>query len=258
MQESTVDIRGLTLRSLQGGSGPALLYLHGFGGLTDSPLLQALGKTHRVIAVEHPGFGPSRIPDWMMGIGDLALFYLDLIEALELHDIHLVGHAVGGWIATETAIRNTARLKSLALLAPAGVVAPEVSIADVFLTGTEDMVRSQVRDPDAPASSAWIAAELAKPIDHVLQNRAALARIGWSPRLHNPQLPYWLHRIDVPTLIVWGEQDRIVPLACHRPYLEAIPKAELMRLPDTGHALHVEHAGRTAERLNAFHQGARG
>jgi pimeloyl-ACP methyl ester carboxylesterase len=258
MQESTIEVRGQTLRCLQAGSGPTVLYLHGFGGLTESPLLARLSATHRVLATEHPGFGPSGLPDWMMGISDLAFFYLDLIETLDLKDIHLVGHAVGGWIAAELAIRSTARIKSVALLAPAGVVVPDVSIADIFLTNAEDMVRRQVHDPDAPATAAWIAAELARPIDHVLQNRAALARIGWSPRLHNPQLPYWLHRIDVPALVVWGEKDGVVPFACHRPYLDKIPHAQMMALPDTGHALHVERTGEIADRLNAFHQGARG
>ena len=258
MQESTIEVRGQTLRCLQAGSGQAVLYLHGFGGLTESPLLQRLSANHRVLATEHPGFGSSDIPDWMMGISDLAFFYLDLLETLDLKDVHLVGHAVGGWIAAELAIRSTARIKSVALLAPAGVVVPDVSIADIFLTNAEDMVRRQVHDPEAPATAAWIVAELARPIDHVLQNRAALARIGWSPRLHNPQLPYWLHRIDVPTLVAWGEGDRVIPFACHRPYLEQITGAQLMALPNTGHALHVERADKIADRLNAFHRGARG
>jgi len=254
MQQATIEVRGRTLRCLQAGGGPTVLYLHGFGGLAES--LQQLSEGHRVLAPEHPGFGESAIPDWMMGVSDLAFFYLDLIEALDLDAIHLVGHAVGGWIAAELAIRSTARLRSLALLAPAGAVVPEVSIADVFLTSAADLVRQQVHDAHAPAAAAWIEAELAKPIEHVLQNRAALARIGWCPRLHNPQLPYWLHRIDVPTLIAWGREDRVVPFACHRPYLDNIAGAELMALPDAGHALHVERAEAVAQRLGAFHAGA--
>jgi pimeloyl-ACP methyl ester carboxylesterase len=258
MHESPIEVRGQTLRCLQAGDGPTMLYLHGFGGLADLTLLRRLGEDHRVLATEHPGFGASELPDWMMGIGDLAFFYLDLIEALDLRDIHLVGHAVGGWIAAELAIRSTARIKSLALLAPAGVVVPDVSIADIFLANAEDMVRRQIHDADAPATAEWIRHELAKPIEHVLQNRAALARIGWSPRLHNPQLPYWLHRIDVPTLVAWGEDDRVIPFPCHRPYLDNIAGAQWMALPNTGHALHIERAEAIAGRLKAFHAGARG
>ena len=72
-----------------------------------------LAEKHRVLAPEHPGFGRSQIPDWMMGIGDLAYFYLDFIEKLDLENVHLVGHSLGGWTAAEIAVRNTSRLKSL-------------------------------------------------------------------------------------------------------------------------------------------------
>jgi pimeloyl-ACP methyl ester carboxylesterase len=118
------------------------------------------------------------------------------------------------------------------------------------------MVHLQVHNPSAPATAEWMRQELAKPIEHVLQHRAALARIGWSPRLHNPQLPYWLHRIEVPTLVVWGENDRVIPFACHRTYIDKVPGIELMALPETGHALHIERAEEIAERLVAFHAGA--
>jgi pimeloyl-ACP methyl ester carboxylesterase len=134
-------------------------------------------------------------------------------------------------------------------------VVPDVSIADIFLANAEEMVRLQLHDAEAPVAAAWLREELAKPIEHVLQNRAALARIGWSPRLHNPQLPFWLHRIDVPTLVIWGEEDRVVPFACHRPYLDNIPRVTLVALPNTGHALHVEDADYIAGTLGAFHAG---
>jgi pimeloyl-ACP methyl ester carboxylesterase len=205
MQETTVEIRDLRVRMLQGGDGPPLLFLHGFNGPHWSPLLDRLSAHYRVLAPEHPGFGRSAIPDWMQGIGDLALFYLDVLEALDLRDVHLVGHAVGGWIAAELAVRNTSRLATLSLLAPAGIVVPGVSIADVFLIPTDDLVHRQVHDAEAPGAAEWIRTASAMEIDLVLENRAALARIGWSPRLHNPQLPFWLHRIDVPALVAWGQ-----------------------------------------------------
>jgi pimeloyl-ACP methyl ester carboxylesterase len=257
MQESTVEVRGYEVRVLQAGDGGTILYLHGFTGSACSPLLHRLSRRHRVIAPEHPGFGRSQIPEWLMGIGDLALFYLDLVESLDLAHVHLVGHGIGGWIAAELAIRNAARLASLTLLAPAGIVVPGVSIADIFLIPTEELLRRQLHDPAAPAAAEWLRENTAREIDIVLQNRAALARIGWSPRLHNPQLPYWLHRIDVPTLLVWGEQDRIIPFACRQPYLEEMPRIELLALPNTGHALEAEQSTEIAARLDSFIAGAR-
>lgn len=256
MDETTIEVRGQRVRALQAGNGPRLLYLHGFTGLTWSPLLQQLSSRYSVLALEHPGFGRSRVPDWMMGIGDLAYFYLNLLKALDLRRVHLAGHAVGGWIASELAIRSTARLQSLSLLAPAGVVVPGVSVADVFLTPTEELLRRQVHDPEAPVAAAWIKAQAATEIDIVLENREALARIGWNPRLHNRQLPTWLHRIDVPTLLIWGEDDRIIPFACHKPYMQEIAGIELMALPATGHALPAERPDAVAGRMQTFLAGA--
>jgi pimeloyl-ACP methyl ester carboxylesterase len=91
----------------------------------------------------------------------------------------------------------------------------------------------------------------------VLQNRTALARLAWNPRLSNPQLPYWLHRIDVRTLLVWGEDDQVIPFECHKPYLREIRQAELLALPNTGHALPIERADEVASRLETFFQGTK-
>jgi pimeloyl-ACP methyl ester carboxylesterase len=258
MQQSTVEVRGTKVRVLEAGDGPNILYLHGFNGLAWSPLLEQLSRHHRVVAPELPGFGRSELPEFLMRIDDLALFTLDLIETLDFSHLNLVGHAVGGWVAAELAVHTTARLRSLALLAPAGVVVPGVSIADVFLIPTEDLLRQQVHDPNAPSSAAWLKEQAAVELEVALQNRAALARIGWSPRLHDRQLPYWLHRIDVPTLLVWGEDDKVVPFACHKPYVDEIKDLELLALPNAGHALQAERPTEIADRLASFIAGVRG
>ena len=89
-------------------------------------------------------------------------------------------------------------------------------------------------------------------LDITLQNRAAAARLAWNPRLNNPQLTYWLHRIDVPTLFIWGKEDQICPFACAEPYMRPIKNAELYALAETGHALHTERPKEVAAKLNAF------
>ncbi len=191
-----------------------------------------------------------------MSAGDLAFFYLDVLEALDLRDVHLVGHCVGGWIGAELAVRSTARLSTLTLMAPAGVGSAEAAFGDVFLWTHEEFARHQFHDP--ARSQEDIRALAGAEIDVLLQNRTAVARIGWSPRLENPQLRHWLHRIDVPTLLIWGKDDEIAPFACHRPYVEEIRGAELLALPQSGHALPIERAGEIAQRMDAFINGARG
>ena len=255
MRERTVDVRGWQLRVLEGGAGPPVLFLHGAGGAAWSPLLESLSRNWHVIAPEHPGFGRSAIPDWMMSVGDLAFFYLDALEALGIAEAHLVGLSLGGWTAAEIAVRSTARLKTLALLAPAGIASEDAPFGDVFLWSAEETARRMFHDPRL--AEERIAGLAAADLDIVLQNRAAAARLAWSPRFENPQLRHWLHRIDVPTLLVWGVEDRVVPFACHREFLAEIPGAELLALPQSGHGLQIERAPEVGRRLDAFFRGVR-
>lgn len=255
MQETTVEVNGTRLRLCEGGRGATVLFLHGAGGCNWSPLLQLLAEDHRVLASEHPGFGRSQIPEWMMGVGDLAFFYLDFLEKLDLRDIHLVGHSLGGWTAAELAVRNTGRLKSLSLLAPAGVRSPEVPFGDIFLWSPEEHARHMFYEKRLVAERLKQLAAMDQ--DVWLQNRAAAARLAWSPRLNNPQLPYWLHRIDVPTLLIWGKNDEICPFACAELYKNPIRNAQLEAMAETGHALHTERPKEVAGRLARFFASAK-
>jgi pimeloyl-ACP methyl ester carboxylesterase len=254
MRETITDVNGWRLRALEAGQGPTVVYLHGATGASWNPLLERLSANWRVIAPEHPGFGRSQMPDWMMNTGDLAFFYLDVLETLDLRDVHLIGHCIGGWIGTELAVRSTTRLRTLTLMAPAGIGSAEAAFGDVFLWTHEEFARRQFYDPARSQDQVRTLADA--EIDVLLQNRAAVARLGWSPRLENPQLRHWLHRIDVPTLLVWGKDDEIAPFACHHAYVEKIRGVELMTLPQSGHALQIERADEIAKRLSVFLMGA--
>jgi pimeloyl-ACP methyl ester carboxylesterase len=249
VRETVFDIRGYRVRALDAGTGPTLVFLHGAGGLSPSPLLELLSARYRVIAPEHPGFGPSDMPEWMAGMGDLAFFYLDLLKTLDLSSVLLVGHSLGGWLAAEIAIRDTSRLRALALLAPAGVRGP-VPFGDIFLWSPEETARRSCADPVLAEQRARMAAKADTTL--TFRNRAATAQLAWAPRMHNPQLPFWLHRVDVPTLLVWGECDEITPYACAEPYRRGIPGARLVALPGVGHALAQERPAEVADHLDAF------
>lgn len=253
MRETTVEVAGHKLRLTESGAGEPVLFLHGAGGTAWYPLLQDLSRRWRVLAPEHPGWGRTPIPDWLASIGDLAFFYLDMLEALDLRRVHLVGHSMGGWAAAELAVRNTARLRSLTLMAPAGVGVAEAPFGDIFAWSPVEHARRSFFDPRL-AEERIRALPKADPV-LTAQNRAAAAHLGRMPLLENPRLAHWLHRIDVPTLLVWGIEDAICPFACHRPYLATIPGAELHALPQTGHALHTERAHEVSARLTAFFSG---
>lgn len=242
------EVRGLKLKVFDRGAGDTIVFLHGAGGSNWSPMLEALSKEFRVIAPEHPGFGRSTIPDWMAAMGDLAFFYLDFFETLNLDSFHLAGHSLGGWLTAEIAIRNTSRLKSLTLMAPAGIENPDAPFGDIFLWGPEEAAYNQFHDP------ALAEKRLKAPVDLdvALQNKAAAARLGWSPRLCNPQLPYWIHRIDRPAQLIWGRQDKIIPYDCHKAWVEGVEGAVLEPIDACGHSIHSEKAPEAAGLISAF------
>ena len=240
MPHSTAMIKvgGTAIRMLRGGAGPPLVFLHGAGGHTGwMPFLETLSRNFEVFAPEHPGFGQSDDPPWLDEVGDLAYFYLDLLAALGLERVHLVGTSLGGWIAAELAVRNTARLASLTLVGAVGITAGEEPIADIFRMPVEENLRRFYADPERAARRLGDLANLTgADMGLVAKNRATVARLAYRPRLHNPGLAKWLHRIDVPTLLLWGEKDGLVPPVFGEAYRALIPGARLVVLPDAGHA----------------------
>src|SRR5690606_20113101 len=149
------------------------------------------------------------------------------------------GSSLGGWLGAEIAIRSTARIRSLTLSGAAGIHLKGVPKGDLFIWTPEELARNLFVD-------AAVGAQLMKPpeseaeLDLTLKNRVATARCGWQPRMYNPQRPRWLHRIDVPTLIVWGAEDKLFPPAYAEAYRELIRGSELAVIPACGHLPHME------------------
>ena len=211
-ESSLVDLRGTKVMVHRCGVGPALLYLHGFDGAQPArAVMDRLAKSFHVIAPEHPGFGASDTPAWLESIRDLAYFFLDLLDALEVRDVHLVGHNIGGWIALETAIRSIARLRTLTLIAAAGIHVNGVAKGDLFMRAPEVVLRSLFADKSVAAALVARKPTLAEE-DIQIKNRFAIARVGWHPPLFDPHLAKWLHQIAIPVHIVWGDTDRLFPI----------------------------------------------
>src|SRR3954469_25848152 len=145
---SKLAVRDCNITLMRGGAGRPLLFLHGAGGGgTWLPFMTDLAARHDVIVPEHPGFGQSDTPDWLDTVPDLASFYLDVLDQLDLKNVDLVGHSLGGWIAAELAARNTNRLASLTLVAAAGIHVSGVAQVDSFLRTDEQRVRDFFHDP---------------------------------------------------------------------------------------------------------------
>jgi pimeloyl-ACP methyl ester carboxylesterase len=235
--EELITINGATIRLLRGGraEAPPLVFLHGAGGHTGwMGFLDALAHDFAVFAPEHPGFGRSDDPPWLDEVGDLAYFYLDFLATLGLDRAHLIGTSLGGWIAAELAVRNQTPLASLTLVGAVGITADGRPIDDIFRLPVEENLRRFYADQERAARRLGDMANVDAGI--VAKNRATVARLAYRPRFHNPGLDKWLHRITVPTLLIWGDKDGLVPPAFGEAYHAAIPGSRLVVLKNAGHA----------------------
>ena len=254
---SKISVRGCNIGLMRGGTGRPLLVLHGAGGAGQwLPYMADLAARHDVIVPEHPGFGASDTPDWLDTIADLANFHLDFIDQLALDRVDLVGFSVGGWIAADLAVRNSRRLASLALIGAGGIHVKGVEQVDMFMMADEQAVRALFHDQKhaAPMLERLTQPELA---DIDFKNRTTAARLIWQPRGYDPHLRKWLHRINVPTLLVWGANDRLYPPDYAFAYQQLIPGSEVTIIPDCGHMPQVEQRQAFVAALEDFLAGKR-
>jgi len=235
-----VTVNGCRTHLRRGGKGKPLLYLHGASGApVILPFMEKLAERFDVLVPEHPGYGQSDEPEWLENIHDVAYFYLDFLKQLDLKEVVLVGTSMGGWTAMEIAVRSTARLSQVVLVSPAGIAAPNVKVADIFLMAPEEVVRAIYHDASI-AEKLLAVPPTPEAIDLGLKNRHTTARLAWEPRFHDPHLPKWLHRIDVPVKVVWGDKDRIIPVGFVDEYRKLLPKAQFHIMQNAGHLPQVE------------------
>jgi pimeloyl-ACP methyl ester carboxylesterase len=251
---TSMVINGVRLETIDSGSGPPLLFLHpGIGIDPKAPVLDLLARNHRVIAPTHPGFGNSDLPKGMSTVDDLSYFYLDLLEALDLREVAVVGVSFGAWIAAEIAVKTTERLSRLVLANAVGI-----KVAD---RETRDIVDIWALTDEQFASLAYFDPKLGTPdyknmadaeVQLAARNREATARFGWSPYLHNPKLKGRLRRIRIPTLFLWGTADRILSEQYGRAFCSAIASAQFEPIKRAGHFPHIEQPQEFAKRTLAF------
>jgi pimeloyl-ACP methyl ester carboxylesterase len=245
--------RGTCVRALRGGMGSPMLFLHGAGGMPGwLPFFERLSGHHALLVPEHPCFGASDDPHWIRNVSDLAMYYLDVLNAQYSSPVHVVGHSLGGWIAAEAAVRNTQRFASLTLLAPAGIRVKGLPPGDNFIWSTEESARNRFHDQSFAEAAIKAQPHSDEQINLELQNKLAAVKFGWEPRWFNPDLEKWLHRISVPTHVIWGKEDKILPCAYARLWEERVAGARVTNIDACGHLPHVEQAADVAEKVAAF------
>ena len=247
------DVLGTPVEMRVQGNGRTILFLHSeLGFLASRPVLDGLAGLGRVVAPSHPGFCRTPALAGASTVDDLAYFYLDLIEALNLKDVVVVGASFGAWLAAEIATKSTERLAALVLAGPVGIKVSgreERDIADLYALGKDELDTALFADP---ARSPKLDALSQEEIEDYCRNREAVTLFAWSPYMHNPKLRARLHRIHTPTLVLGGGRDAFTTPAYHDAYAREIPAARRAIIAGSGHFPHIETPTEFVGEISAF------
>lgn len=241
--DTFVEVAETKLRLLRGGQGEPLLILHGAGGNRGwLQYAQSLSQRFQVYIPDHPGFGKSDQPEWIATVPDLACFYLWALEDLGLSRVRVMGFSMGGWLAAEMAVLCPQLFERLVLVGAAGVKPTQGEITDIFLLSPAELTAKKFHDPkQAPEYEQLYGAQpTPEEQDLLTRNNEMAARITWKPYMHDPRLPSLLRRLRMPTLIVWGREDAIVPMNCAEIYHHNIRGSQLVIMEQCGHVPPIE------------------
>jgi pimeloyl-ACP methyl ester carboxylesterase len=237
-----LQIDGLTVRSRVGGQGPQVLLLHGWGGAIESfaPVLDDLHRSYTVAAFDLPGFGQSSLPPSTWGSADYARLTLKIMDRLQMDRPHLIGHSFGGQVSIQLAATTPERVGKLVLVCSAGI-------------RTRPALATRLKRMAArlgkwlAAHGGWIGERLRAAIYRRVQSQDYANAGPLRPtlvRVISEDLAPSLPLIQSPTLLVWGAQDRAVPLAAAQVMARLIPDAQLVVFENAGHFAYLDQFDR--------------
>lgn len=239
VRTTTINVRGTAVPCRVGGDEPPLLWLHGAGGSDSwSPAHAELAESFTVWAPAHPGFAGTPLLEWVRDIHDLAFHYVDFISAAALDRPTVVGISLGGWIATDLAVHRPDLLARLVLVDALGL-RPVTPMPDLFIL--EPAAALEILFPNGPPPRP-AGGEGTDPLDMIVrmyEEQAAAARVMWK-RPYDPRLERRLHHIDIPTVVVWGGDDRLLPPDHGRRLAALIAGARFKLIEGAGHVVPLE------------------
>jgi pimeloyl-ACP methyl ester carboxylesterase len=254
--EELVAAAGTTIQLVKGGRGEPLLILHDEMGHPGwLRVHEALAQHHTLYIPSHPGFGKSPRLDWIMHIRDMAVWYLEALDDLALGRLPVVGFSLGGWLAAEMAAMCPAQFKQLVLVGAMGIKPPSGEIYDMFLEVAKDFLTASFLNPAGTPEFALVCPDNPTPdqVEAWEVAREQACRLGWRPYMHDPSLPQLLRRLKrLPTLIVWGRQDAIVPLSAAEVYHASIPGSRLTVVDNCGHHPEIEQTEAFVRAVQTF------
>lgn len=239
------------------GSGPSLVFFHGSWGLTWDPFLDELARGFTVHAPEHPGTTPEAPDDiyHLDGLWDLVLCYEELLQGLGVESAALVGHSFGAMVACEMAAAYPGRARRLVLIDPIGFWRDADPIVNWMVLDPAQMRARVFREADGEA-----ARRLFGVTDDPREAAAARIRLMWAMGatgkfiwpIPDKGLKKRIHRVQAPTLLVWGKDDRLVPLVYADEFTRRLPGARVETVSDAGHAPHLERPDVVARLVREF------
>jgi len=259
VEPKTVSIRGGMFEPpvYRSGSGTPLLYLHAAGGVRNgfTPELQALAQHYEVIAPTHPGWDDTKGLEHIDDIHDMVMYYQDFADELGLTSFHLAGHSIGGMFAAELAAARPDMVKKLVLTCPVGLWIDESPVTDIFTLLPQELpgvIFGDLSNPVIPTLFKPPANEdeMAENYYFQLANFSATGKFIWP--IPDKGLKKRLHRVKAPTLILWGEQDKLTPPAYGPVFQSKIARAQLVTVPGAGHMLPLENTEAWAKEIVGF------
>jgi len=226
---------------LEAGEGRPLLILHDELGPPEWQSWHAdLARHRRLIMPIAPGFRGDRFK-WMRNVTDLSRLYGRVLRQLALGPIDVAGFSFGGWVAAEMAVNDPAQFQRAAFVAPFGIKPSEGYITDMYILTTAEYLKMSVADVEATPEFAPLYTGAAPAVIESWEDgRIETAQLAWEPYMHNPALPWHLRGVTLPSLIVWGDKDAILPRSAVDAYAQALHGARLEVLKGCGHRPEIE------------------
>jgi pimeloyl-ACP methyl ester carboxylesterase len=249
--EKEITLAGESLYVMRAGSGrPVLVLHHDIGSPPRLPFYDALARRFDVIVPHHPGYGRSARPQWLRNVRDVAVIYQWLLADLGVERASLVGLGFGGWIAAEMATMAPTAFHRLVLVGAMGLKPPEGDIFDQAIVSYLDYARAGFHDPSAfERVYGEVSTDQLEAWDIC---REMSFRIAWKPYMYSQTLPHLLGGVRAPALILWGDDDKIVPPSAGKRYASLLPKARFETVPRSGHLAEMEAPEELVRRIEAF------
>jgi pimeloyl-ACP methyl ester carboxylesterase len=237
-KRETHNVDGVKTVVYTAGTGEPLVFFHGAGTVDGFDFAEPWTDKFRVIVPYHPGFGESDDDTSFTHLHDYVMHYLELFDVLGLDRFNLVGLSMGGQLASLFASEHSHRVKKLALIAPAGMIDPNNPMLDMIAVPGEQVPGLLVSNFDVLKKRLPEKPDLDFIGDRYRES-ATFARLFWE-HPGDPKFMRYLHRIKAPTLIIWGDEDKIVPVGQTEMWRKFIPSADIQVFKGAGHLVHLE------------------